>query len=88
MTTVTLSRWGNSSGIRIPSQFLKQMNIVEGMQMEVILTPENHILLRPLQQNESGEELRSHLNKLLSQIKTDSPRHDEVDFGIEGDELI
>ncbi len=88
MTTVTLSRWGNSSGIRIPSQFLKQMNMVEGMQMEVILTPENHILLRPLQQVESNEELRAHLNKLLSQIKTDSPRHDEVDLGIEGDELI
>ncbi len=88
MTTVTLSRWGNSSGIRIPSQFLKQMNMVEGMQMEVILTPENHILLRPLQQAESNEELRAHLTKLLSQIKTDSPRHNEVDLGIEGDELI
>lgn len=48
-TTVPLSRWGNSGGIRIPNQFLKRMNLVEGTEMEIILTPENHILLRPLQ---------------------------------------
>lgn len=89
MTTVTLSRWGNSSGIRIPNQFLRRMNLVEGMEMEIILTPENHILLRPLQEpEESSEELRSHLKTLLSQIKTDSPRHEEVDMEIEGDEII
>jgi antitoxin MazE len=89
MTTVTLSRWGNSSGIRIPNQFLKRMNLEEGMEMEIVLTPENHILLRPLQApEESGEELRSHLKTLLSQIKADSPRHEEIDLGIEGDELI
>lgn len=60
MTRVTLSRWSNSSRIRIPNQ-----------------APE-----------ESGEELRSHLKTLLSQIKADSPRHEEIDLGIEGDELI
>lgn len=42
--------------------------------MEIILTPENHILLRPLQTpDESTVELRNHLKILLSQIKTDSP---------------
>ncbi len=88
MPMVTLSRWGNSSGIRIPNQFLKQMNLAEGMQMEAILTPENHILVRPVQQAETNEQLRSHLQTLLSQIKKDSPRHEEIDLGIEGDKLI
>lgn len=90
MTTVTLSRWGNSSGIRIPNQFLKRMNLVEGMELEAILTPENHILLRPLTltPNESNDELRSHLKMLLSKIKPDSLRHEEIDVGIEGDEII
>ncbi len=88
MTTVTLSRWGNSSGIRIPNQFLKRMNLVEGMELEAILTPENHLLLRPLNTQESNEELRSHLKMLLSKIKLDSARHEEVDLGIEGDEII
>jgi antitoxin MazE len=50
------------------------MNLVEEMELEA---PE-----------ESGEELRSHLKTLLSQIKADSPRHEEIDLGIEGDELI
>ncbi|MDO3409900.1 AbrB/MazE/SpoVT family DNA-binding domain-containing protein [Saccharibacillus sp. CPCC 101409] len=88
MTTVTLSRWGNSNGIRIPNQFLKQLNLVEGMQIEVTLTSDNQLLLRPLNSVDSNEELRSHLDRLLSKIKVDSPRHEEIDFGIEGDELI
>ncbi|MGN7454580.1 AbrB/MazE/SpoVT family DNA-binding domain-containing protein [Paenibacillus pasadenensis] len=88
MTTVTLSRWGNSSGIRIPNQFLKRMNLVEGAEMEAVLTEDNCILLRPLNQTDANEQLREHLNMLLSKIKPDSSRHEEIDLGIEGDELI
>ena len=88
MTTVTLSRWGNSSAVRIPSQFLKRMNLVEGSEIEAVLTPENHLLLRPINPTDSNEELRSHLKMLLSKIKPDSPGHEEIDLGIEGDELI
>lgn len=46
MTTVTMSRWGNNNGVRIPNQFLKKMNLVEGMEMEIVVTPENHLWLR------------------------------------------
>ncbi|WP_235680170.1 AbrB/MazE/SpoVT family DNA-binding domain-containing protein [Paenibacillus albicereus] len=88
MTTVTLSRWGNSSGIRIPNQFLKRMNLVEGTELEAVLTEDNCILLRPLNPLESNEDLRAHLGMLLSKIKPESSRHEEVDLGIEGDELI
>ncbi len=89
MARVTLSRWGNSTGIRIPNQFLKRMNLVEGIEMEIVLRPYNHILLRPLEApEESGEELRSHLKTLLSQIRADSPCHEEINLGIKGDEII
>jgi Growth regulator len=89
MTTVTLSRWGNSSAVRIPNQFMRQLNLVEGMELEAILTPENHILLRPKTKlQETNEELRVHLQMLLSKIKPDSERHEEIDLGIEGDERI
>lgn len=88
MTTVTLSKWGNSTGIRIPSQFMKHLNLAEGAELEAILTPENYILLRPITPQESNEELRSHLKTLLSKIESDSSRHDEIDLGVEGDELI
>jgi antitoxin MazE len=89
MTTATLSKWGNSSAIRIPNQILKRLNLEEGAEIEIIVTPENDLLLRPTKKpQESNEELRAHLKMLLSKIKPDSPRHEEVDLGIEGDELI
>jgi antitoxin MazE len=89
MTTATLSKWGNSSAVRIPNQFLKRLNLEEGAELQIMVTPENDILLRPtVKPKESNEELRAHLKMLLSKIKPDSPRHEEIDLGIEGDELI
>lgn len=89
MTTATLSKWGNSSAIRIPNQFLKRLNLEEGAEIQIIVTPENDLLLRPTTKpQDSNEELRAHLKLLLSKIKPGSPRHEEIDFGIEGDELI
>ncbi|MGQ3479456.1 AbrB/MazE/SpoVT family DNA-binding domain-containing protein [Paenibacillus sp. TY11] len=89
MTTTTLSKWGNSIAIRIPNQLLKHLDLEEGSEVEMIVTSEKEIILRPLiKPQETNEELRDHLAMLLSKIKTDSPRHNEVDLGIEGDELI
>lgn len=89
MTTATLSKWGNSSAVRIPNQLLKRLNLEEGTEMQIMVTPENDILLRPIMKpQESNEELRAHMKMLLSKIKPDSARHEEIDLGIEGDELI
>ncbi|WP_235959900.1 AbrB/MazE/SpoVT family DNA-binding domain-containing protein [Paenibacillus silvestris] len=89
MTTVTVSKWGNSSAIRIPNQFLKQLNLKDGAELQIILTSDNEILLRPsAEPDESNAELKAHMKMLLSKIKPESPRHEEVDLGIEGDELI
>jgi antitoxin MazE len=40
MATTTLGKWGNSSAIRIPNHLLKQLNIEEGAEMEILLTPD------------------------------------------------
>lgn len=89
MTTVTVSKWGNSSAIRIPNQFIKQLNLKDGTELQIILTSDNEILLRPsVEPDESNTELKAHMKMLLSKIKPESPRHEEVDLGIEGDELI
>lgn len=88
MTTATLSKWGNSSAIRIPNQFLKRLNLEDGAEIEIILTPDNDLLLRPVKKaSETQEDLRSHLKSLLSNVKQDK-KHAEIDFGIEGNELI
>ncbi|MGF7049492.1 antitoxin MazE [Paenibacillus sp. DS2015] len=89
MTTATLRKWGNSSAVRIPNQLLKRLNLEDGAEMLIMVTPENDILLRPTTKpQESNEELRNHLKILLSRIKPDAPRHEEFELGIEGDELI
>ncbi|WP_309244738.1 AbrB/MazE/SpoVT family DNA-binding domain-containing protein [Cohnella silvisoli] len=89
MTSATLSKWGNSSAIRIPNQLLKRLNLEEGAELQIMLTPENDILLRPVvKPQETNEELRAHMKKLLAKVNPDSPRHEEIDLGIEGDELI
>jgi antitoxin MazE len=62
MTTATLSKWGNSSAVRIPNQLLKRLNLEEGAEMQIMITPDNDILLRPLTKpQESNEELRAHM---------------------------
>lgn len=89
MSKATLSKWGNSSAIRIPTDLIKRLNWSEGTEMEMIITNDNEILLRPLlQHEESNQDLKAHLNHLLAQINPKSPRHEEVDWGIEGDEKL
>ncbi|MBP1991509.1 hypothetical protein [Paenibacillus eucommiae] len=52
------------------------------------MTPDNVLLLYPLKKTqESNEEIRAHLKMLLYKVKSDS-RHEQIGFGIEGDELI
>lgn len=89
MTTATLSKWGNSSAVRIPNQVLKRLNLEEGVEFEVLITSDNNILLRPQNKpEESNEQLRAHLEMLLSKVKPKT-RHPEFEWGMdEGDELI
>ncbi|MDK8192570.1 AbrB/MazE/SpoVT family DNA-binding domain-containing protein [Paenibacillus sp. UMB7766-LJ446] len=88
MITATLSKWGNSSAIRIPNQLLKHLNLEEGSEIEILVTADNELLLRPkTKPEESNEELRNHLKNLLSKVKQDT-RHKVIDFGTEGNELL
>ncbi|GAA0356720.1 AbrB/MazE/SpoVT family DNA-binding domain-containing protein [Caldalkalibacillus horti] len=88
MTTSTLSKWGNSSAIRIPNQILKRLELEAGAEVEIHVTSDNDILIRPKKKPDaSNEDLRAHLSSLLSRIKPAS-RHEEIDLGIEGDEKI
>ncbi len=83
MSTVIAQKWGNSLGIRIPKEAADRIGIDQGSELELYVTEnENIITLKPkrLQKKYTLEEL-------LSQI-TPENRHKEIDFGIEGRELI
>lgn len=83
MSTVTAQRWGNSLGIRIPKDAADRIGIDQGSEMELtVIGNENIITLKPKKARKQYS-----LDELLGQI-TPENRHEEIDFGTEGRELI
>jgi len=83
MSTVTAQKWGNSLGIRIPKDVADRIGIEQGSKMELNVSGKDKaITLKPIKTRKKYT-----LNELLSQI-TPENRHEEIDFGAEGRELI
>ncbi|WP_019413102.1 AbrB/MazE/SpoVT family DNA-binding domain-containing protein [Paenisporosarcina sp. TG20] len=83
MSTVVAQKWGNSLGIRIPKEAADRIGIEQGSEMELnVIGSECIITLKPKRTRKKYT-----LEELLSQI-TPENRHKEIDFGIEGRELI
>lgn len=47
MATVTLTKWGNSVGLRIPSTILKEAHLSIGEELEIIAEENGCLILRP-----------------------------------------
>jgi antitoxin MazE len=78
---VKVQKWGNSLGVRIPSNLAQQININHGTEVEVSLGQGNQaLLIKPLVNKPTLEEL-------LAQARPEN-RHNEIDFGSEGNEMI
>ena len=83
MATVTAQKWGNSLGIRIPKDAADKIGIEQGSKMELtVVENEGSPVLKPKKVRK-----KYHLEDLLSQI-TPENRHDEIDLGRKGRELI
>lgn len=83
MFTITAQKWGNSLGIRIPKDAAARIGIEQGSEMELsVIDSENSIILKPKKTRKNYT-----LQELLSQI-TPENRHEEIDFGMKGRELI
>lgn len=81
MATVTAQKWGNSLGIRIPKEAADLIGIHQGSEMELQVIG-NEIKLKP------KKPLKKYtLEELLEQI-TPENRHEEIDLGTEGRELL
>lgn len=78
----TVQKWGNSLAIRIPKDVAEKIRIQQGSEMEMKVMGQEKITLVPKKQVKKYS-----LEELLSQI-TPENRHDEIDLGIEGNELI
>jgi antitoxin MazE len=67
---VTLQKWGNSIGVRLPRPMLEQVGLKEGSQVE-ILAEGDHLVIRRKRMN---------LADLLAQCNPEN-RPDPIDFG-------
>jgi antitoxin MazE len=66
---VTLRKWGNGIGIRLPKPMLERLGLKEGMRVEVLVKA-GHLLIR-------RERLK--LSDLLAQCRRDN-RPDPIEF--------
>ena len=78
--STTVQKWGNSLGIRIPSQIAEKIAISQGSEVDLIVSEDHSLIVIPKQK-------RPTLEELLAQCKPEN-RHDEMDFGVEGKELL
>lgn len=80
MTTITtVKKWGNSLAIRIPQIIAESVHVYDGKEVELTVS-DQEIRITPKKEKPTLEEL---LEKITPQN-----RHNEIDFGREGKELI
>jgi antitoxin MazE len=75
---VTLQKWGNSVGVRLPKPMLAQVGLKEGTQVDVLVEGDHLVIRRK----------RLKLADLLAQCKPEN-RPDPIDWGPDvGREII
>jgi antitoxin MazE len=67
---VTLQKWGNSIGVRLPKPILQQVGLAEGSRVDVVVEGDHLVIRRQ----------RPKLADLLAQCKPEN-RHETIDFG-------
>jgi len=78
--SVTVQKWGNSLGIRIPSYIAEMIEVRQGTEVELIVGENHTLTIVPKKRKPT-------LEQLLAQCRPEQ-RHQEIDFGIEGEELL
>ncbi|MDF2921166.1 MAG: growth regulator [Paenibacillaceae bacterium] len=78
--STTIQKWGNSLGIRIPSQIAERIAVGQGSEVDLVVGDDHTLIIIPKKKKPTLEEL-------LTQCKPEN-RHGKIDFGIEGNELL
>ena len=79
--TTTVQKWGNSLAVRIPKDVAERVSIHQGSVLDLSVDDQIIQLVPKKQQKKYS------LEELLAQCTPDKA-HEEIDFGIEGNELI
>jgi antitoxin MazE len=76
--TTKITKWGNSYGIRIPKQFINELNLNEGSELELTIKG-NTISIAPIK-NKKLKIIKYNLKDLLKNYDPKT-RHEEFDWG-------
>ncbi|MGL6341359.1 MAG: AbrB/MazE/SpoVT family DNA-binding domain-containing protein [Waterburya sp.] len=70
--SIKIAKWGNSLGIRIPKQIVEQIQLTEGMELE-ITREDNKLILTP--------RTKQYTLKELLEGMSEHHLHSEIDWG-------
>ena|GEM_PF-5574106 len=89
MTTATVRKLGNSLAVRIPQDVSELVQFADGTEIEMYVTENKEILLRPAFPSADNQEaLRKHSLMLRAKCKPGIVSHEEVFGDPMGDEII
>ena len=54
MSTVILTKWGNSIGLRVPSTIMKEVHLAEGEKLEITVNKKGGVMLMPVKKSQAG----------------------------------
>ncbi len=75
--TATISKWGNSQGLRFPKDIMKELNLSAGDKMKIFI--QNHkIILEPIRQSRK----KYNIKELVQQIPPEYKPYEELDSKI------
>ena len=79
--TATISKWGNSQGLRFPKGILKELNLSVGDKIK-FLVKENKIVLEPVKKSRK----KYSINELVKQIPDDYKAYEEFNNKVGSEE--
>ncbi len=72
--TATISKWGNSQGLRVPKEIMEALKMVVGDKVE-IYTEDNKVIIKPL----IKEPLKHNINNLVAKLPKEYKTKEEID---------
>ena len=77
--TATISKWGNSQGLRFPKKIMEDIDLSIGDKVKIVVE-NNKIILEPLKSRK-----KYNINELVKKVPSDYKVYEEFDskFGIE-----
>ena len=72
--TATISKWGNSQGLRFPKNILEELNLSVGDKIKLFIHNEK-IILEPIKKSRK----KYNINELVKQIPSDYKPYEEFD---------